>query len=211
MLLHALSCTLHIHDSMFWCFHRLWAAIIVSALVLNREHLSPSLQKRLTFATYQKRQVYWSFGTWELHKTDHYSGHLVLIVEVCVSKVGEERGEMFLCIAWNRWNSSEIIQMWCLSMINVMIEQRLSVWTVPLHKQKCCEWLWRGRDELVVSLLFIMQISKVLGDKRNLLREVRLIRDRGGTSKGFAFLEFYRLEDARMWLEENRVGCSERM
>lgn len=63
----------------------------------------------------------------------------------------------------------------------------------------------------MVSLLFIMQISKVLGDKRSLLREVRLIRDRGGTSKGFAFLEFYRLEDARMWLEENRVGCSERM
>ena len=56
-----------------------------------------------------------------------------------------------------------------------------------------------------------MQISKVLGDKCNLLREVRLIRDRGGTSKGFAFLEFYRLEDARMWLEENRVGPSEWM
>ena len=58
-----------------------------------------------------------------------------------------------------------------------------------------------------VTFLFIMQISKVLGEKIGQLREVRLIRDRGGTSKGFAFLEFYRLEDARMWLEENRVGC----
>ena len=63
---------------------------------------------------------------------------------------------------------------------------------------------------MVVSLL-ITQISKVLGEKISQLREVRLIRDRGGTSKGVAFLEFYRLEDARMWLEENRVGHCEWM
>ena len=57
-------------------------------------------------------------------------------------------------------------------------------------------------------LPLFMQISKVLGDKLSQLREVRLIRDRGGTSKGFAFLEFFRLEDARMWLDTNKVGCS---
>lgn len=57
-------------------------------------------------------------------------------------------------------------------------------------------------------LPLVMQISKVLGDKLSQLREVRLIRDRGGTSKGFAFLEFFRLEDARMWLDTNKVGCS---
>ena len=61
---------------------------------------------------------------------------------------------------------------------------------------------------MAAMLSLDIQISKVLGDKHSQLREVRLIRDRGGTSKGFAFLEFFRLEDARMWLESNKVSCN---
>ena len=41
--------------------------------------LSPALQKRLTFTTYWKQLVYWSFGTWRLHNTNQYSGHSMLM------------------------------------------------------------------------------------------------------------------------------------
>ena len=35
--------------------------------------------ENLTFKNYQKRPVYWSFSTRELHNTDQYSGHLALM------------------------------------------------------------------------------------------------------------------------------------
>ena len=44
-----------------------------------RWHLSPSLQKRLTFTTYRKWPVYGSIGSWGLHNTNQYSGHSSLM------------------------------------------------------------------------------------------------------------------------------------
>jgi RNA recognition motif-containing protein len=47
-------------------------------------------------------------------------------------------------------------------------------------------------------------LTTALGSAMSMVREVRLIRDRNGTPKGFAFMEFLNLEEAVKWMDSNR-------